>query len=374
MSTVWALISCVLLGTARAEEGADTVGEAVQLIQQQLPEPLDEDVLYQAALVGITNFLNQQSGASIHGVLTEQEHNQIEAWLRGERDGIGAIYQIISGQGVLLEEIFPGGPAAAAGMETGDLIVAIDDQPFTGLSDALIYELTSQAAQRPSITLDVMRVDQKSLSRFTVIRGRYSIEAVSQASGSACAIDLLFFSQGSAERLASLLESVPEDSGLLLDLRDNQGGLLDEALAAASLFLEGGAVITYRRRTNGADEALVATGNRRWSQPVVVLINERTAGAAEVFAGALQDHRAANLVGTTTAGQAAEPGYYPLGSGLVLQLADTSLRSPSGRSWAGTGLIPDIRVEPLQQRLSLSTPGVPPDIQHDTGRQLITCP
>jgi carboxyl-terminal processing protease len=368
------LISCVLLGTARAEEGADTVVEAVQLIQQQLPEPLDEDVLYQAALIGITNFLNQQSGASIHDVLTEQEHNQIEAWLRGERDGIGAIYQIISGQGVLLEEIFPGGPAAAAGMETGDLIVAIDDQPFTGLSDALIYELTSQAAQRPSITLDVMRADQKSLSRFKVLRGRYHIEAVSQAAETSCAIDLLFFSQGSAARLASLLETIPEDSGLLLDLRDNQGGLLDEALAAASLFLEGGAVITYRRRTNGADEALVATGNRRWSQPVVVLINERTAGAAEVFAGALQDHRAANLVGTTTAGQAAEPGYYPLGSGLVLQLADTSLRSPSGRSWAGTGLIPDIRVEPLQQRLSLSTPGVPPDIQHDTGRQLITCP
>lgn len=373
MSTVWALISCVVLGTARADEGADTIEDAVQLIQQQLPEPVDEEVLYQAALVGITSFLNQRSGANIHGVLTDREHNQIEAWLRGERDGIGAIYQIISGQGVLLEEIFPGGPAAAAGMETGDLIVAIDDQPFTGLSDALIYELTSQAALRPNITLDVMRADQ-SLSRFEVLRGRYNIEAISRSDEAACAIDVLFFSQGSAERLASLLESVPEDSGLLLDLRDNQGGLLEEALAAASLFLEGGAVITYRSMADGADEALVATGDRRWRRPVVVLTNERTAGAAEVFASALQDHRAATLVGTTTTGQAAEPRYYPLGSGLVLQLADTSLRSPSGRSWAGTGLIPDIRVEPLQQRLSLSTPGVPPDIQHDTGRQLITCP
>ena len=372
MSTVWALIGCVLLGTARADEGAETVEDAVQLIQQQLPEPIDEAVLYQAALVGITSYLNQRSGASIHGVLTEHEHNQIEAWLRGERDGIGAIYQIISGQGVLLEEIFPGGPAAAAGMETGDLIVAIDDQPFTGLSDALIYELTSQAAQRPSITLDVMRADQ-SLSRFEVLRGRYRLDAVSPAAESSCAIELLFFSQGSAARLTELLQALPEDSGLMLDLRDNQGGLLDEALAAASLFLEGGAVITYRRMADGADDALVATGSRRWSQPVVVLTNERTAGAAEVFASALQDHRAATLVGTTTAGQAAEPGYYPLGSGLVLQLADTSLRSPSGRSWAGTGLIPDIRVEPLQQRLSLSTPGVPPDIQHDTGMQLITC-
>ena len=372
MSTFWALIY-ILLGAAHADDGVDVVKDAVQLIQQQLPEQIEEEDLYQAALIGITGYLNQRAGASIHGVLTEQEHNQIEAWLRGERDGIGAIYQIISGQGVLLEEVFADGPAASAGMEPGDLIVAIDNQPFTGLSDALIYELTSQAAQRPRITLDVMRSDQ-SMHRFEVQRGRYRIEAVSTNSEQSCEIDLLFFSQGSATRLAVLIAERPEGSGLLLDLRDNQGGLLYEALAAASLFLEGGAVITYRRMTDGADEALVATGNRIWNAPVVVLINERTAGAAEVFASALQDHRAATLVGTTTAGQAAEPGYYPVGNGLILQLADTFLHAPSGRSWAGTGLIPDVRVQPLQQRLALNTPGVPPDIQRDTGIQLITCP
>ncbi|MFT5680662.1 MAG: carboxyl-terminal processing protease [Myxococcota bacterium] len=371
LSTLWALF-CLLMGVARADDGAEAVQDAVQLIQQQLPEQIDEALLYHAALVGITGYLNQQAGASIHDVLTEQEHGQIEAWLRGERDGIGAIYQIISGQGVLLEEVFTGGPAAAAGMNTGDLIVAIDDQPFTGLSDAMIYELTSQAALRPQITLDVMRADQ-SMHRFEVLRGRYQIKAVSAAAES-CAIDLLFFSKGAAARLEELMKKIPDGSGLLLDLRDNQGGLLEEALAAASLFLEGGAVITYRRRSDGVDEALVATGNRRWSAPVVILTNERTSGTAEVFASALQDHRAATLVGSTTTGRAAEPGYYPVGSGLVLQLADTNLRAPSGRSWAGTGLIPDVRVEPLQQRLSLSTPGVPPDIQRDTGIQLIACP
>jgi carboxyl-terminal processing protease len=371
LSTFWVLL-CLLISGARAGDGAETVKDAVALIQQQLPEQTDEAVLYHAALAGITSYLNQQAGASIHDVLTEQEHHRIEAWLRGERDGIGAIYQIISGQGVLLEEVFPGGPAAAAGMATGDLIVAIDDQPFTGLPDAMIYELTSQAARRPRITLDVMRAN-KSMHRFEVLRGRYQIEAVS-AGAESCAIDLLFFSEGSARRLESLVAGVPAGSGLLLDLRDNQGGLLDEALAAASLFLEGGAVITNRRSADGVDEALVATGNRRWSGPVVILTNERTAGAAEVFASALQDHRAATLVGTATAGQAAEPGYYPVGSGLVLKLADTNLRAPSGRSWAGTGLIPDVRVEPLQQRLSLNTPGVPPDIQRDTGIQLIACP
>lgn len=372
LSTFWALF-CITLGVAHAEEGAGAIEEAVALIQQQLPDQIEEEVLYHAALAGITSYLNQRAGANIHDVLTAEEHTSIEAWLRGERDGIGAIYQIISGQGVLLEEVFPGGPAAMAGMEAGDLIVAIDDQPFTGLADALIYELTSQAAQRPRITLDVTRAEQ-SIHRFEVMRGRYSIEAVSMSTESRCAVDLLFFSQGSAARLEKLIQTLPKDAGLLLDLRDNQGGLLDEALAAVSLFLEAGAVITYRRTADGADEALVATGSDRWVGSVVVLINERTAGAAEVFAGALQDHRAATLVGTASAGQAAEPGYYPVGNGLVLQLADISLRAPSGRSWAGTGLIPNIRVEPLQQRLTLTSPGAPPDLQRDTGIQLIRCP
>lgn len=372
MSLLIALL-CALLSVASADDGAAAVEEAVRLIQQQLPHQLEDDLLYRAALVGITGYLNQQEGAGIHGVLTEAEHDRIEAWQRGERDGIGAIYQIISGRGVLLEEVFADGPAARAGMETGDLIVAIDDQPFTGLSDALIYELTSQAAQRPRITLDVLRAGSEP-HRFEVLRGRYHIDAVSQAADQRCTVDLLFFSQGSAARLSSILSELPDDSGLLLDLRDNQGGLLSEALQAASLFLESGAVITYRRTAGGADEALVATGQRQWSRPVVVLINERTAGAAEVFASALQAHRAATLVGTTTAGQAAEPGYYPVGSGMVLKLADTSLRAPSGRSWAGSGLTPDVQVQPLQQRLGLSSQGIPPDIQRDTGIQLISCP
>lgn len=371
LSRFWVLF-CLLMGAARADDGAEAIKDAVQLIQQHLPEQLEEDILYHAALVGITDHLNQQAGAAIHDVLTEQQHAQIEAWLQGERDGIGAIYQIISGQGVMLEEVFPGGPAAAAGMSTGDLIVAIDAQPFTGLSDAMIYELTSQAALRPRITLDVMRTDQ-GMHRFEVLRGRYQIEAVS-AGAESCAIDLLFFSSGAASRLEELVSKHPTDSGLLLDLRDNQGGLLEEALAAASLFLEGGTVITYRRKSDGVDEALVATGNQRWTTPIVILTNERTSGVAEVFASALQDNRAATLVGSTTSGRAAEPGYYPLGGELVLQLADTNLRAPSGRSWAGTGLIPDVRVEALQQRLSLSATGVPPDIQRDTGIQLIACP
>ena len=372
MSLLFAFL-CTLLPIASADEGADTVEEAVRLIQTQLPNQPEDELLYRAALAGITGYLNQQAGTSIHDVLTEAEHDRIEAWQRGERDGIGAIYQILSGRGVLLEEVFSDGPAARSGMATGDLIVAIDDQPFTGLSDALIYELTSQAAQRPRITLDVVRSGQE-LHRFEVLRGRYQIAAVSRAADQDCTIDLLFFGQGSAARLASMLPELPEGSGLLLDLRDNQGGLLSEALEAASLFLESGAVITYRRTAGGADEALVATGERQWSGPVVVLINERTTGAAEVFASALQAHRAATLVGTASAGQAAEPGYYPVGSGLVLKLADTTLRAPSGRSWAGTGLTPDVQVNPLQQQLSLSTPGIPPDIQRDTGIQLISCP
>ncbi len=358
-------------GHASGEEEA--LEEAIALIQEHLAGQATEAELYRAALEGITTYLNQKTGVSTHAVLTEEERDWIASWLRGEREGIGAVYHIIPGQGVLLEEVFPQGGAANAGLRAGDLIVAIDDHPFTGLSMTTIYELASQASLRAVVEMDVVRSDG-GLHRFEVQRGSYQLVPVKQDDTNPACIELFFFSEHSAAQLEALLGTLPAGTGLLLDLRDNQGGLFKEALAAASLFLDPGAVITHRRLPNGTDESLVATGGRRWSGQVVILINERTAGMAEVFASALQEHKVATLVGAPTAGQASESGYYALGSGLVLQLADTSLRTPTGRSWAGTGLMPDVRVDPLQQHLSPASSGATTDIQRDTGLRLIGAP
>jgi carboxyl-terminal processing protease len=361
----WAMILGLMV--ARAEEPA-ALQQAVSLIQEKLPGQLGDEQLLLAALQGITEHLNQQLGAPVNGVLTADGHAAFSAYLRGEREGLGALYQIVPGQGLLLDHVFADGPAARAGLVRGDLIVAINNHPFTGLSDDDIFQTASAGAMLPSIALDVRR--PAGPRRFEILRGAYRVPSVSAHPTQANCVELLFFGEGAAADLRRQISGMDPAAGLLLDMRDNQGGMLSEAVAAAGLFLEAGAVVVIQRSADGAEEPQVAPGERTWSGQIALLVNERTAGAAEAFAAALREHRVADISGTQTAGHAREPSYYPIDGGLVLQLADTILRAPSGQSWDGVGLVPDLWVEPVTN----SPSGILPDVQLSTARGLLQQP
>ena len=157
----------------------------------------------------------------------------------------------------------------------------------------------------------------------------------------------IFFGEGASEELAIAVRDLHSKGGLIFDLRDNQGGLLEEAIVSASIFLESGSVVLQHVDWDGQVSNVRTDGEHLWHSPVVLLVNQGTVGPAEMFVAALQTHQVGKSVGTETAGNAGMPSFHELGSELVLQLTDQTMRGPLGEVWAGRGLVPDVRVEPV---------------------------
>lgn len=357
-----------LAGPARAQDAA-AVQAAVSAVEAAFGPEVPAAELWRGALDGVIAGLDARTGGG-NAVLDAAGRAAAEAWLRGERRGIGAEYSVVAGQGLLLTEVFPGGPGARAGLEAGDLVVAVDDRPFVGLPAPAIDALV-QGATGAKVALDVRRAGDR-LRRFEVQRGAYSVAGVQvDTRAGVPVLRLAFFGAGTAAALEGALRGAAGAPGLVIDLRDNEGGGLDEAVAAAALFLPEGAVVLHRIGPDGVRQPVVGTRPRRWGRPVVLLVNEGTRGAAEAFAVALQAHGVARLVGGRTAGEARAPRFHPVGPGLVLRLMDTRLEGPTGQRWAGAGLQPELRVDPVAAALPPAAGAQLVDLQREAALRLI---
>ena len=352
MTGLWA----ITLGLSTHARAAEPLEQAMGLIQQNLPEQADPVLMQWAALNGIVEHLNQQLGVQTNQVLTAEDRAQEAAFLRGQSQGIGTEFIIIEGLGLTLDHVFPEGPASRAGLVRGDLIVAINDHPFTGLTDSEIFNRAVAESRKSLVILDVRREDRTR--RFEIQRGSYHTPAVSLHPTEHNCIKLRYFGAGSAEALATLLRQLDPSAGLLIDLRETQFGILPEMIAAAGHFLERGSVVTIQRAADGTEEPMSTERAPIWTGPLVLLVDQDTAGMAEAFTMALSEH-GARVSGTQTAGIAREPSYYRIDNGLFLKLTDKSLRAPSGRTWEGQGLRPDLWIEPV----SNSPSGILPDVQ-----------
>lgn len=370
----------------QAPDPAVSLERAMDLIEARYGDKVDRDDLYRAALAGVAHRLDQVLGTDGHAVLTEQQHRQALGWLRGERNGVGAEFRILAGRGIYLTEIYPGSPAERAGLNRGDLVVAINDHPLTGRTSTQIFAIT-RSLDGPHVVFDVRRNATGRLDRVDVERGTYVVPTVkADMDGNTLCIDLRFFALGTARALARALSSASADveaaggadpahrPAVVIDLRDNAGGLLDEAMAAADLFVERGTVLAHKVGPDGTSSSITATEGRKWDGQVVLLVNGGTRDVAEAFVAALRDDIHAMVVGTRTAGVAAIPSFHPIGPDLVLELADTSLRSPSGWNWSNTGIQPDVRVAPTELALPGGPSQAPADVQRDTAVRLVSAP
>lgn len=355
-----------------AEPDVAQVVRAVEVIQAQLGGEVSEAELVAAALGGMAAQLDRRSGGSGNGVLHTDEYERLSAWMRGERHGIGVEFGVVSGQGLMLTDVFPGGPAAEAGLVVGDLVVAVDDHPFTGMANAGMLGVVRRA-DPGQVIMDVRRPGGK-LRRITVEQGAYEVGPVHPAEEGLPYVRLNFFGTGASEGLESALEALDPTDAVVLDLRDNDGGLLDEAVACAGLFLPPESVVLHEHAPDGVSTPRVAPGEQRWAGRVVLIVNRGTRGVAEAFVGALRDHASATVVGTRTAGVIGLPSYHPLGGELVLRLTDHRMSSPTGHSWAGVGFAPDLLVEALELSLPAAPGGPPPDLQRETAIRLIRAP
>lgn len=287
--------------------------------------------------------LVSRSGDRWSSVYTAQEYAGLQDALDGHYVGVGLWVRRVDGGRVRIARVQPGSPADRAGIRTGDVLDSIDSTRCTGLAvTEVVADLRGDNVPGSTVTLMLLR-GGRSLT-VTVQRATLPTEAVtvSRPAGPAgptvIAVDA--FSAGTGKEVAEAVRAARH--GVLLDLRGNSGGLVEEAVAAASAFLDGGLVATYD--VHGDQQALYAAPGGDTDTPLVVLVDGGTMSAAEMLAGALQDRGRAVVVGSRTFGKGSVQMPSTLPDGSVAELTVGHYRLPGGRSVDGSGIEPDVLV------------------------------
>ena len=319
------------------------IDEAADRIVAKAARPVDRDALERAAVEGMLRALGDR-WSTYYG---RSEFTSFQDALEGRYSGVGIWLRGTStvGPGVEVGSVQPGSPAEAAGVAPGDLIVAVDG------ADVSTLDVPEVAARLRGDDASTVRVDVRrgSATRsLTLTRTTFATDdvTVERLQGDIARIAVGAFTRGVGRDVAAAMETTSGHvRGVVLDLRDNPGGLLDEAVAVASVFLDGGPVVSYERR--GAEpETLEAYAGGDTTTPVVVLVNPATASAAEVVAGALQDRNRAVVVGTRTYGKGSVQEPSRLSDGSALELTVGRYLTPAGHSIDGVGVEPDVVVPP----------------------------
>jgi carboxyl-terminal processing protease len=297
-----------------------------------------------------------RSGDRWGAVYDEREYEEFEQALDGTYTGVGLSARRTAHGGVTVSRVQPGGPADRAGIRTGDLLRTLDGRVVGKRPVAEVVALLrgdgTGAAEGSRVELGLVR-EGRSWTE-TLRRARLTTEAVTvrrlgAGPSSAVLVKVAAFTKGAGADVRDAVRDAPDGAGILLDLRANSGGLVTEAVVAASAFLDGGLVATYDVR--GQEQALYADPGGDTDRPVVVLVDGGTMSAAELLTGALQDRGRAVTVGSPTFGKGSVQMPSELPGGSVAELTVGHYRTPAGRTVDGRGITPDLVVrERAQQR------------------------
>lgn len=350
-------------------EDLRTFTEVMSRIQQDYVEDVSEEELLRQAIRGMVSGLDPHSS-----YLDPEEYENLRSGTRGEFGGLGIE---VSKEGGFVEVIAPieGTPADEAGIEAGDRIIRIDGDSVKGIS---LQEAVERMRGEPGteITLGVVREDGGDPVDITIERAVIEVDSVdsrSLANGFGY-LRISRFQSGTGDDALAAIESLREDNdgslrGLVLDLRNNPGGVLDAAVAVSDAFLTSGQIVSTKGRIERADQGFSATPNDALGgAPLVVLVNGGSASASEIVAGALQDHGRAVIMGRTTFGKGSVQNVLPLPEGAAVKLTTARYYTPSGRSIQAEGIEPDVRVAKLE--VQESDKGRQPIKESDLSRHL----
>lgn len=301
-----------------------------------------------------------RSGDRWGAVYDERQYEEFEQALDGSYTGVGIAAKRSADGQVEVARVQPGGPADRAGIEPGDLLRTIDghriDKRPVAEVVALLRGDRTEAAAGSAVVLGIGRgarlrtetlhrarltTDPVTVRRIGPSRSASSASSPSSSSG-AVMIEVDSFTRGSGAKVRDAVRDAPSDAGVLLDLRGNSGGLVTEAVTAASAFLDGGLVATYD--VHGEQRALYAQPGGDTDRPLVVLVDGGTMSAAELLTGALQDRGRAVTVGSRTFGKGSVQMPSKLPGGSVAELTVGHYRTPAGRSVDEHGITPDLAV------------------------------
>ncbi|MEM8725322.1 MAG: S41 family peptidase [Pseudomonadota bacterium] len=322
-----------------------------QRIKASYVEPVEDEVLVRGAIDGMLAALDPHSG-----YLDGSDLQRLETMIDGNYSGLG-LSVIMEDGAVKVISPFKGSPADKMGIKAGDFITHLDGELIYGgeLDDAVAR---MRGKEGTSIQLTIFRPGRDEPFEVDVTRGVIELEPVTHevASGNIGVITVNEFSADVGADVYEAWDAIQRDAtgrvaGLVLDLRSNPGGSLDEAVALSDLFLDSGRIVSQRGRARGEtllyDAETVFRGDMAEGTPIIVLIDAGSASASEIVAGALQDHRRALVMGERSFGKGSVQSLLPLGADAALKLTTARYFTPSGKSVQEGGINPDIAVPQL---------------------------
>lgn len=328
-------------------EQLDLFGDIFERIRAQYVEEVNEGELIEAAINGMLTSLDPHSS-----YLAPQDAADMRVQTRGEFGGLGI--EVTQEEGfVKVVSPMDGTPADEAGIEAGDFITHVDGESILGLAlDEAVEMMRGPVGSEIIVT--VAREGEPEPFDVSIIRDTIKLTAVrSRTEGETVVLRVTTFNDQTTPNLEEKLAKEVEElggidnvNGFVIDLRNNPGGLLTQAISVSNAFLEKGEIVSTRGRDPADGDRFNATpGDLAQGKPLVVLINGGSASASEIVAGALQDHRRAIVIGTKSFGKGSVQTVMPLRGNGAMRLTTARYYTPSGRSIQALGVSPDIIVE-----------------------------
>lgn len=326
--------------------GVETIGsvqEAYDKIMSEAVEPPSEQALVRGAIKGMVDVL-KKSEDPYALFYTPRGYRSFQELTTGKFSGIG-VWLKQKGDDLEIVSVLPDTPAQASGLKRGDVIRDIDGQEVGDISSDDAVALI-KGPEGTEVDLEIER-DGTTMD-FTLTRAQIELPNLisRRLDGDLGYVRLFGFARGAGGQVHEEIEKMVDDGvkGVVLDLRDNGGGLFQEAVGVASAFIEDGEIVTYRQRSED-DVVYEAEGEAFEDLPLVVLVNEGTASASEIVAGALQDRDRAMVIGTKTYGKGSVQEVVPLTDSSALKLTIAAYLTPDGTNIDGNGIVPDVKVD-----------------------------
>jgi carboxyl-terminal processing protease len=337
-------------------EKIDLFGEVLETIKQEYVDEVDQIKIMDSAINGLLQSLDPYSA-----YMSPKSYKGMQTETKGEFGGLGIEIGMESGVVKVISPI-DDTPAANAGIKAGDYIVRINDKQVQGKSLTEAVELM-RGPIGSSIKLTVRRKNEKKSLEFKITRAIIEVKSVeAKVIGEKKEIGYLrlkSFNQNSDEQLFKSINDFEKNSklvGYILDLRNNPGGLLNQAISISDFFLDDGEIVSTKgRKISETRRFFSKKGDGIDGKPLIVIINTGSASAAEIVSGALKDHKRAIILGERSYGKGSVQSIIPLKNGGGLRLTISKYYLPSGKSISDVGVLPDIFLEETGKNFKINT-------------------
>jgi carboxyl-terminal processing protease len=339
-------------------EGLKTFSEVYGRIQQDYVEPVPDDKLLEDAIRGMLSGLDPHST-----YLDQEQYNELKVGTTGQFGGLGIEVGMENGFVKVIAPI-DDTPAFHAGIKAGDLIIRLDDKPVKGMSLNDAVKMMRGEPGSP-IVLTVVREGVEQPLKITITRDIIKIKSVKSRllEDGYGYLRITSFQSKTGDNMVEAIDEMKKKGalkGLVLDLRNNPGGVLNAAVAVSDAFLESGLIVYTDGRVDDAKMRFSATPNDIiGGAPIVVLINGGSASASEIVAGALQDHKRAVIMGEKTFGKGSVQTILPTSNGGAVKLTTARYYTPSGRSIQAEGITPDVPISRVKLEMAAKSEFAP---------------